>query len=97
MVHVPCVDHVCIRKRWPAVYCIISKEDTIKCRPSFAKTNMTYARHTPDHRVRVRNRDRVWVRVRVRVRGRVGAWPFLLSFPKQPNFCGRPLLAISEI
>ncbi len=45
------------------MYCIILKEDTIQCRPSFAKTNMTNARHTPDHRVRVRDKDRVWVRV----------------------------------
>jgi hypothetical protein len=75
----------------------LKRDDTIKCRPYFVKTIMTYAKHTPDNRVRVRNTDRVWVRVRVRLRGRVGAWPFLLSFPKQPNFCGRPPLAISKI
>jgi hypothetical protein len=48
-------------------------------------------------RVRVRVKVKVRVRVRVRFRGRLGAWPFLLSFPKQPNFCGRPPLAISII
>jgi hypothetical protein len=71
--HVPCVGHVCIRQKRSAVYCIVLQEDTIQFRPFFAKTNITYARHTPDHMVRVRDRDRdrVWVRVRVRVRVRV--------------------------
>jgi hypothetical protein len=69
------------------VYCILLKEDTIQRRPSFAKTNMTYATHTPHHKFRFKDRDRdrvwvwvwIWLRVRVRVwvwvRVRVGDWP----------------------
>ncbi len=47
------------------------EDDPIHCRPSFAKTNMTYARHTHDHTIRVRDGVRVRVSVRVSVTIRV--------------------------
>ena len=49
---------------------IVSSSKRIKYTavPFYTKTNMTYGRHTPDHRVRDRDRDRIWVRVRFRVR-----------------------------
>jgi hypothetical protein len=51
-----CIGILCFNKRRFAVYCIILLDDTIESRPSFAKTQNTYARNPHDLRVRVRVR-----------------------------------------